>query len=153
MDCNLPGFSVHGDSPRQEYWSRLHSLLQRIFPTQGSNPSIPHCRQSLYHLSHQGRPRILEWVAYPFSSGSSQPRSPTLQADSLPAEPPGKPSFPGGTCDEFFRWLILSGTAESAPFWPPDSILVRFPFINFPTCKYIKIDQIVYYKSTTPEWT
>ena len=37
--------------------------------------------------------RILEWVAFPFSRGSSQPRdprSPPLQADSLPAEPPGK---------------------------------------------------------------
>ena len=35
--------------------------------------------------------RILEWVPVPFSRGSSQPRSPALQADSLPAEPPGKP--------------------------------------------------------------
>ena len=39
--------------------------------------------------------RILEWVAFPFSRGSSNPgverRSPTLQVDSLPAEPPGKP--------------------------------------------------------------
>ena len=43
--------------------------------------------------------RILEWVAFPFSRGSSQPkiepRSPTLQADSLPAEPPGKPKNTG----------------------------------------------------------
>ena len=35
--------------------------------------------------------RILEWVAVPFSRGSSQPRSPALQADSLLPEPPGKP--------------------------------------------------------------
>ena len=39
--------------------------------------------------------RILEWVAFPFSMGSSQdpgiePRSPTLQVDSLSAEPQGK---------------------------------------------------------------
>ena len=39
--------------------------------------------------------RILERVAVPFSRGSSQPRSPTLQADSLPAEPPGKPKNTG----------------------------------------------------------
>ena len=51
------------------------SLLQGIFPTQGLNPGLLHCRQFLYQLSHQGSPRILEWVAYPFSSGSSQPRS------------------------------------------------------------------------------
>ena len=39
--------------------------------------------------------RILEWIAFPFSRESSQPgiepMSPTLQADSLPAEPQGKP--------------------------------------------------------------
>ena len=31
-----------------------HFLLQGIFPTQGSNPGLPHCRQTLYGLSHQG---------------------------------------------------------------------------------------------------
>ena len=50
------------------------SFLQRIFPTQGSNPGLPHCRQSLYHLSHQGSPIKLEWVAYPFSRVPSRPR-------------------------------------------------------------------------------
>ena len=39
------------------------ALLQGIVPTQGSNPSLPRCRQILYHLSHQGSPVILEWVA------------------------------------------------------------------------------------------
>ena len=39
--------------------------------------------------------RILEWVAFPFSRGSSQPRSPALQADSSPAEPQGKPKNTG----------------------------------------------------------
>ena len=43
------------------------SLLQEIFPTQGSNPGLPHCRWILYQLSHMGSPRILEWVSYPFS--------------------------------------------------------------------------------------
>ena len=47
-----------------------HVLLQGIFPTQGLNPALPHCRQILYHLSHQGSPRLLEWVAYPFSRGN-----------------------------------------------------------------------------------
>ena len=36
------------------------SLLQGIFPTQGSNPGLPHCRQTLYQLSHQGSPDSLE---------------------------------------------------------------------------------------------
>ena len=39
---------------RQEYWSGLHALLQGIFPTQGLNPGLPHCRWILYRLSHQG---------------------------------------------------------------------------------------------------
>ena len=43
------------------------SLLQGIFPTQGLNPGLPHCRWILYQLSHKGSPRILQWVAYPFS--------------------------------------------------------------------------------------
>ena len=66
--------------------------LQGIFPTQGSNPGLPHCRRILYQLSHEGNPRILgalyqltyegnprilECIAYPFSSGSSQPRNQT----------------------------------------------------------------------------
>ena len=54
-----------------------HTLLQGIFPTQGSNPGLPQCRPILYHLSQQGSPRILEWVAYPFSRGSSPPRNQT----------------------------------------------------------------------------
>ena len=48
---------------------------------------------SLPNSSVHGIPqaRILDWIAIPFSRGSSQPRSPALQADSLPSEPPGKP--------------------------------------------------------------
>ena len=44
---------------RQDYWSRLPFLLQRIFPTQGSNLGLPCCRPMLYHLSHQGSPMYL----------------------------------------------------------------------------------------------
>ena len=36
-----------------------HFLLQGIFPTQGSNPGLLHCRQTIYHLSHQGSERLL----------------------------------------------------------------------------------------------
>ena len=77
MDCSLPGSSVHGDSPGKNTGVGCHALLQGIFPTQGSNPGLPHCRQILYQLSRKGSPRILEWVAYPFSSRSSQPRTQT----------------------------------------------------------------------------
>ena len=63
------------NSPGQNTGVGSLSLLQGIFPTQGSNPGLPHCRQILYQLSHQGSPSILEWVAYPFSSRSSWPRN------------------------------------------------------------------------------
>ena len=70
-------------------------LLQGIFPTQGSNPGLLHRRQILSQLNHKGTPRILEWVAYPFSCGSSQPRNRTgvscTAADFLPTELSGKP--------------------------------------------------------------
>jgi len=41
---------------RRGYWSGLHFLLQGIFPTQGSNLCLPHCRQPLYHLRNQRSP-------------------------------------------------------------------------------------------------
>ena len=63
------------NSPGQNTGVGSLSLLQGIFPTQGWNPGLPHCRWVLYQLSHQGSPRILEWVAYPFSRGSSRPRN------------------------------------------------------------------------------
>ena len=65
------------NSPGQNTRVGSLSLLQGIFPTQGLNPGLPHCRRILYQLSHKGSPRTLEWVAYPFSSGSSRPRNQT----------------------------------------------------------------------------
>ena len=95
MDCSPPGSSVHKDSPGKNTGVGCHALFQAVFPTQGSNTGLLHCRQILYRLSHQVSPRILDWVAYPFSRGSSRPRnrtwSPAFQADSLPAELPGNP--------------------------------------------------------------
>ena len=74
MDCSQPG-SVHGDSAGKNTGMGSNVLLQGIFPTHGLNPGLPHCRQILYYLSHKGSLRILEWVAYPFSGGSSWPRN------------------------------------------------------------------------------
>ena len=59
------------NSPGQNTGGGGLFLLQAIFPTQGSNPGLQHCRQILYRLNHQGSPRILVWVAYPISRGSS----------------------------------------------------------------------------------
>ena len=54
MDCSLPGSSVQGNlQARILEWVAMPSL-QGIFPPRGSNPGLPHCRQTLYHLHHQG---------------------------------------------------------------------------------------------------
>ena len=50
-------------------------LLQQIFLTQELNQGLLYSRRILYQLSHNGSPRTLEWVAYPFSRGSAQPRN------------------------------------------------------------------------------
>ena len=89
LDCRNPGIeprspTVQADSLQAEPQGKPKnagvgslSLLQQIFPAQESNQGLLHCRWILHHLSHQGSPRILEWVAYPFSRGSSQPRNQT----------------------------------------------------------------------------
>ena len=51
-----PGSSVHGDSPGKNAGVGCHAPLQGVFPTQGSNPDLLHCRWILYHLSYQGSP-------------------------------------------------------------------------------------------------
>ena len=61
------------------------SLLQWIFPAQELNWGLLHCRQILYQLSYQGR----------LPNPGTEPRSPTLQEDSFPAEPQGKPKNTG----------------------------------------------------------
>ena len=57
MNCRL---LCAWNSPGQNTGVGSLSLLQGIFPTQGSNPGLPHCRWILYQLSHKGSPRILE---------------------------------------------------------------------------------------------
>ena len=79
------------------------SLFQGIFPTQGSNPGLPHCRRILYQLSHQGSPRIREWVADPFSRGSSQPSYRT-----------GISCIAGGF---FTNWAIREALFSIKVFW------------------------------------
>ena len=74
--CLQPhGLYIRWNSPGQNTGVGSLSLLQEIFPTQGWNSGLSHCRWILYQLNHKGSPRILEWVAYSLSRGSSWPRS------------------------------------------------------------------------------
>ena len=83
------------------------SLLQGIFPTQGSNPGLPHCRQILYQLNHKGSPRIQESVAF-------QPRNRT-----------------GVSCiaGRFFtNWVIRESTWEACCYYYVNFIISYDPF-------------------------
>ena len=95
-DCSPPGSFVHGDSPGKNIGVGCHALLQGISPTQGLNTGLLHHRQILYHLSHQGSPRILEWLAYPFSREISWPRNRT-----------GVSSIAGGFFTSWATWEAL----------------------------------------------
>ena len=107
------------NSPGQNTGMNSLSHLQGIFPSQELNPGLLHCRQILYQLSHKGTPRILEWVAYPFSCASSQPRDRTgvscTAAEFLPTELSGKPRLVNNclvsqtlliqTSSSYFLWV------------------------------------------------
>ena len=73
----LHGLYSPCNSPGQNTGFSSLSLLQGIFPIQGLNPGVQQCRWILYQLSHKRSPRILDWVTYPFSSGSAWPRNRT----------------------------------------------------------------------------
>ena len=81
---------------RQEYWSGLPFPSPEMKVAQ-SCPTL--CNPMNYTVHGILQARIVEWVVFPSSRGSSQPRdrtrSPALQADSLPAEPQRKPKNTG----------------------------------------------------------
>ena len=56
LDCSLLGSSVCGIFSGKTAGVGRHFLLQGIFPTQGSNPGLLHCRQNLYRLGYKGSP-------------------------------------------------------------------------------------------------
>ena len=62
MDCSLSVSFVHRDSLGKSTGVGFHALLHGIVPIQGWNSSLPHCRQILYHLSHEGSPILVHWV-------------------------------------------------------------------------------------------
>jgi len=66
MDYSPLDSSVRGDSPGKNTGVGCHALLQGIFQTQESNPGLPHYRQILYYLSHQGRPGAYIFSNYNF---------------------------------------------------------------------------------------
>ena len=67
LDCSPPGSSVYRHSPVKNTEVDCRALLQEIFPTQGLNPDLLHCRQILYQLNYQGSPtknRLIHTLIY-----------------------------------------------------------------------------------------
>ena len=96
--CDPMGLYSPWNSPGQNTEVGSLSLLQGILPTQVSNPGLPYCRRILYHLSHKGSPRILEWVAFPFSRGYSRPRNQTSNWSLL-----------------HYRWILYQLSYQESP--------------------------------------
>ena len=116
--------------PFCRYWSRQYSLtnlpnahLHTESASQESNPTQNVPRESHSVMSNSATPmdytvhgilqtRILEWVSFPFSwvfpNPGIEPRSPTLQVDSLPAESPGNPRI--------LEWVAFPFSRGSS--WP-----------------------------------
>ena len=64
------------DFPDKNTGVGCHFLLQGVFPIQGSNPGLPHCRQTFYHLSHQGSPKVNVFEGKIFGSYFTRMKSP-----------------------------------------------------------------------------
>ena len=83
MDC-----IVHGILQARKLEWVVSPLFQEIFPTQGLNPGLPHCRWILYQLSHQGSPEYCNRLSFPspgdLPNPGTEPPSSAWQADSLP---------------------------------------------------------------------
>ena len=98
------------------------SLLQRIFPTQGLNPGLPHCKWILYQLSHKGSPWMWEldykeswapknWCFWTVVLEKTL-QSPLDYKEIQPVHPKGNKS-----------WVFIGRTdaeAEILILWPPD---------------------------------
>ena len=94
--CSGLSFPSLGDLPDTEIKPTSPVLAGRFFTTYHLGVKVTQlcltlCNPMDYTVHEILQARILEGVAFPFSRGSSQPRSPTLKADFLPAEPQGKP--------------------------------------------------------------
>ena len=110
---------------RQECWGGFHSLLQGIFPI--LKPRSPGLQADSLPMSHQRSPRILEWVVYPFSRGSSWPG---VKPGLLLAELTGKPrgSLPQHSKGHIWQVkLKVKSLGHVRPFVTPRTVAHQAP--------------------------
>ena len=134
---SLPPHGLYSswNSPGQNTGVGSHSLLQGTFPTQGSNPGLLYSGWILYQLSHQGSPRILDWVAYPFSSRYSWPRNQTgvscIAGRFFTNWAQGSP-LPLSICHQSSRWshqIGINCSAGGFDYWQSSLITYTFSFL------------------------
>ena len=91
--------------------------------------------------------RILEWVAFPFFRGSSQPeiepRSPTVQANFLPSESPGKPKYTGVGSLTFLQGIFLTQESNQRHLHY-GQILYHLSYQRSPASHYLFIHGSIY---------
>ena len=127
--------------PAQNHFTPLIHLLTWEFTTPDlsevkvaqSCPTL--CDPMDYTVHGILQARILEWVAFPLSRGSSnpgiEPRSLTLRADSVPAEPQGKPKSTGVGSLSLLQQIFLTQESKPQQFWDfPGGLVVETPVSN-----------------------
>ena len=125
------------NSPGQNTGVGSYSLLHGIFPTQGSHPGFPHCRQILYQLSYQGSPllNVLESV-----SESEVAQSCLTLCDPMDCSPPGF-SIHGIFQARILEWGAISHftlwATREAPHWMYWMHIIKFWWIK--RCITIKL--------------
>ena len=117
------------NSPGQNIGIGSFPLLQGIFPTQGSNPGLPHCWRILYQLSHKGSP------AYPFSRGSPRPRNWTRISCTA------RGFFPNWAIRDPCYLPNTSSSEQSHGVWLPSPSLPSHPYC---TCPQINLWKPIY---------
>ena len=124
MDCSPPDSSVHGIlQARILQWGAIPF-------SQRSNLGLLHCRQILYHLSHQGSPKKASWCVCSIVSGSLQP---------MDHSSPGS-SVLGISQARILEWVAISSSrrpsqARDRPESPVSPTLAGKTFTNVPPGK------------------
>ena len=123
MGWSLLGSSVHGDSPGKKTGVGGHTLLQGIFPTQGLNTGLLHCRWILYPLSHQGSPYthiqnlylkiITSLILCSFPGGSDGKKSAYNAGE--PVSVPGSGRSPGEGNGNPLQYSCLENSMDGEP--------------------------------------
>ena len=157
MSNSLPPHGLHRprNSPGQNTGVGSLSLLQGLFPTQGSNPGLPYCRRILYQLSHKGSPSkmnlivpTLEWKPSYLHTGSAW-----LGSWLQPWTPPSWGSRSFWSLETWGSYLLFITSAKYCgclPTWPRTNVKVKRPTKHLAVTTYFSDITIVNFGRDLP---